>query len=166
VDDLQLTLSELASKHLVLIDTVGMSQRDQMVAEQIAMLSSCGSDVKRLLLLSATSNGNTLDEVISAYQSKGIHGCLVTKVDEAASLGATFDVIIRNKLKLHYVSNGQKVPEDLHSANSKYLLHRAFKAAPGDSPFSLQDTEFALLMADSDKSVRGYSQAYAGVNRG
>lgn len=84
-DDLQLTLSELTDKHMVLIDTVGMSQRDQMVIEQMDMLCNGGSDIKRMLLLSATSNGNTLDEVISAYQAKGVHGCIVTKVDEAAS---------------------------------------------------------------------------------
>ncbi|MDP1558019.1 MAG: flagellar biosynthesis protein FlhF [Nitrosomonas sp.] len=162
-DDLQLTLSELGNKHMVLIDTVGMSQRDQMVAEQIAMLCNSGSDIKRILLLSATSNGNTLDEVISAYQSKGIHGCIVTKVDEAASLGVVLDVVVRRKLILHYISNGQKVPEDLHSADPRYLLHRIFKSSPGDSAFSLQDAEFAMVMAASGDTKRGLSEAFAGI---
>ena len=48
---------------------------------------------------------------------------------------------------LHYVANGQKVPEDIHAANARYLLHRIFKSAPGDSAFTLQDAEFALIMA-------------------
>jgi len=147
VEDLQLMLQELRGKHMVLIDTVGMSQRDQMLAEQIAMLSQCGAKVNHLLLLNATSNGNTLDEVISAYQHHGIHGCIITKVDEAASLGIALDAVIRRKLVLHYVTNGQKVPEDLHAANSRYLLHRIFKSSAEDSPFSLQDPEFALVMA-------------------
>lgn len=146
-EDLQLTLSELGNKHMVLIDTVGMSQRDQMVAQQIAMLSNCGADVKRMLVLSAASNGRTLDEVISAYQKNGISGCIITKVDEAASLGVALDVVIRRKLPLHYVANGQKVPEDIHIADARYLLHRIFKSAPGDSAFTLQDAEFALIMA-------------------
>ena len=146
-DDLQLTLSELNNKHMVLIDTVGMSQRDHMVSEQIAMLSNSGADVKRLLLLSAASNGNTLDEVIAAYKKNGIYGCIITKVDEAASLGVVLDAVIRHKLTLHYVANGQKVPEDIHSANPRYLLHRIFKSKPGDTPFTLQDAEFALMMA-------------------
>jgi flagellar biosynthesis protein FlhF len=146
-EDLQLTLSELKNKHMVLIDTVGMSQRDQMVAQQIAMLSNCGADVKRMLILSATSSGSTLDEVIAAYQKNGIYGCIITKIDEAASLGVALDVVIRRKLPLHYVANGQKVPEDIHAANSRYLLHRIFKSAPGDTAFTLQDAEFALVMA-------------------
>lgn len=147
VDDLQLMLHELRGKHMVLIDTVGMSQRDQMLAEQIAMLSQCGSEIRHLLLLNATSSGDTLDEVISAYQKYGIHGCIITKVDEAASLGVALDAVIRRKLVLHYVTNGQKVPEDLHEANSRYLLHRIFRPSAENSPFSLQDPEFALIMA-------------------
>lgn len=149
VDDLQLMLQELRGKHMVLIDTVGMSQRDQMLAEQIAILSRCGTEIRQLLLLNATSNGNTLDEVISAYQHHGIYGCIISKVDEAASLGIALDAVIRRKLVLHYVTNGQKVPEDLHAANSRYLLHRIFKATPEESPFSLQDPEFALVMASN-----------------
>ncbi|MXS80718.1 flagellar biosynthesis protein FlhF [Nitrosomonas eutropha] len=149
IEDLQLMLHELRGKHMVLIDTVGMSQRDQMLAEQIAMLSQCGTKIKHLLLLSATSSGDTLDEVISAYQKHNIHGCIITKVDESASLGIALDAIIRRKLVLHYVTNGQKVPEDLHEASSRYLLHRIFKPSPENSPFSLQDPEFALIMASS-----------------
>ncbi|MBA2482835.1 MAG: flagellar biosynthesis protein FlhF [Nitrosomonas sp.] len=162
-EDLQLTLSELKNKHMVLIDTVGMSQRDQMVAEQVAMLCDSGTDVKRLLLISATGNGSTLDEVITAYQSKGIYGCIITKIDEAASLGVALDVVIRRKLILHYIANGQKVPEDLHSANPRYLLHRTFDPTSNDSPFSLQDAEFALVMAGSDSPASDFCEAYAGI---
>jgi flagellar biosynthesis protein FlhF len=166
IDDLQLTLSESRKKHMVLIDTVGMGQRDQMVAEQVAMLCNCGSDVKRMLLLSATGNGDTLDDVVQAYQGKGLHGCIITKVDEAASLGVALDIVIRHKLVLHYVANGQKVPEDLHAANARYLLHRAFKPAPGDSPFSLQDGEFALVMAGSGGATSRAPGARAGADHG
>ncbi len=165
-EDLQLTLSELRNKHMVLIDTVGMSQRDQMVAEQIAMLTNCGGDVKRMLVLSAASNGKTLDEVISAYQKNGIYGCIITKVDEAASLGVALDAVIRRKLSLHYVANGQKVPEDIHAANPRYLLHRIFKSSPGDSAFTLQDAEFALIMAskNSAEPSKSNEKSFAGFN--
>lgn len=165
IDDLQLMLHELRGKHMVLIDTVGMSQRDQMLAEQIAMMSQCGTTIKHLLLLNATSNGGTLDEVISAYQQHGIHGCIITKMDEAAGLGTVLDAVIRRKLKLHYVTNGQKVPEDLHAANSRYLLHRIFKPLSEDSPFTLQDTEFALTMAGQAAGRPGTGrQTHAGID--
>lgn len=159
IEDLQLILHELRNKHIVLIDTVGMSQRDQMLAEQIAMLNQCGTEVRHLLLLNATSSNDTLDEVISAYQQHHIYGCIITKMDEAASIGIVLDAIIRRKLVLHYVTNGQKVPEDLHEANSRYLLHRVFKPTPNNSPFSLQDPEFALIMAGSRTKQSAGSQS-------
>ena len=165
-EDLQLTLSELQGKRMVLIDTVGMGQRDQMVAGQVAMLSDCGCDVKRVLLLNATSNGDTLDDVVRAYQGNGLHGCIITKVDEAVSLGVVLDTVIRHKLVLHYVANGQKVPEDLHLASAEHLLHRAFEPAPGDSPFALQDAEYALVMAGTGSAAFHASSVRAGAGHG
>lgn len=165
-EDLQLTLSELQGKRMVLIDTVGMGQRDQMVAGQVAMLSDCGCDVKRVLLLNATGNGDTLDDVVRAYQGDGLHGCIITKVDEAASLGVVLDTVIRNNLILHYVANGQKVPEDLHLASAEHLLRRAFEPAPGDSPFALQDAEYALVMAGAGSAVSHASSMRAGASHG
>ncbi|MES2830677.1 MAG: flagellar biosynthesis protein FlhF [Pseudomonadota bacterium] len=158
--DLKIALEELRGKHTVLIDTVGASQRDQMVAEQVAMLSGAGANVKRLLCLSATSNGETLNEVVRAYQGNGLTGCIMTKLDEAATIGNVLDVVIRQKLNLYYVANGQRVPEDLHVANQQYLVDRAFKLKRETAPFQLQDAELPLVMAGTannmnDATLRG-----------
>src|SRR3569623_3079287 len=100
--DLRLALSELRDKHTVLIDTVGMSQRDQTVTEQVEMLCQAGKQSKRLLLLTATSHGDTLNEVVQAYQTRALDGCILSKVDEAASLGPALDCAIRHELNVHY----------------------------------------------------------------
>ncbi len=145
--DLGLILHELKDKHLVLIDTIGMSQKDQKVIDQVAMLSGCETDVERILLLNATSSGETLDDVVRAYRGSGLGGCILTKVDEAIGVGQALDVIIRNRLILHYIANGQRVPEDMHAANSRYLVDRAFRAFKEDSPHALKDFEYPLVMA-------------------
>jgi len=145
--DLRIALDELKSKHTVLIDTVGMGQRDKMVAEQIAMLQGTGTEVKRLLCMSATSNGETLSEVVRSYLGDGLAGCIVTKLDEAATIGNVLDVIIRRKLNLVYMANGQRVPEDLHVANQHYLVDRAFKLKRETAPFQLQEHEVPLVIA-------------------
>jgi flagellar biosynthesis protein FlhF len=145
--DLRLALSELRNKHTVLIDTVGMSQRDQAVAEQVEMLCQAGKQIKRLLLLNATSHGDTLDEVVQAYRTRGLDGCIMTKVDEAASLGPALDCAIRHELNVHYLATGQRVPEDLHLANRQYLIHRAFKTRSLASPWQLDDSELAFAMS-------------------
>ncbi|MCE3264786.1 MAG: flagellar biosynthesis regulator FlhF [Pseudoduganella sp.] len=142
--DLRIALNELKNKHTVLIDTVGVSQRDQMVAEQVAMLQDVSGSVQRILCLNATSTQETLSEVVRAYQGSGLAGAIITKLDEAASIGSALDVVIRHKLRLFYASNGQRVPEDLHLADPAALVERAFGAHTGPK---IGDAELPLLMA-------------------
>jgi flagellar biosynthesis protein FlhF len=148
-EDLRRTLVELRDKHMILIDTVGMSQRDRMVAEQAAMLTRAG-EVKRLLLLNAGSRGDTLDDVIRAYSGEDLAGCILTKIDEAASLGPALDAVIRHGLLLSYVANGQRVPEDMHLPNRNYLLHRALKLPSESSPHRLHGDDVGLVVAPRD----------------
>jgi flagellar biosynthesis protein FlhF len=144
-NDLRVTLTGLKHKRLVLIDTMGMGQRDKRVAEQAAMFDEAG--VQRLLLLNSTSGGDTLEDVVSMYKGHGLIGCIATKLDEAVTLGAVLDVMVRHKLTLHYVANGQRVPEDLHEVNMAYLLHRAFESAVKPTTFAAQELDIPALMA-------------------
>ncbi len=145
--DLKIALNELKNKHTVLIDTVGVSQRDKMVAQQIAMLSQAGNGVKSLLCLNATSTGETLSEVVRAYQHSSLAGCILTKLDEAATIGGALDIAIRQKLNIYYVASGQRVPEDLHIANKQYLVDRAFKLKRETGAYRFHSEELALLMS-------------------
>jgi flagellar biosynthesis protein FlhF len=136
--DLDRVLADLGDKHMVLIDTVGMSQRDRAVSDQIAMLCDASRPVKRLLLLNASSHGDTLNEVVQAYRHGGqktgstdLAGCIFTKVDESTHPGVVVDMAIRHQLPVHYISNGQKVPEHLVLANRGVLIDRVFQ---GKSP--------------------------------
>jgi flagellar biosynthesis protein FlhF len=153
--DLKIALNELKNKHTILIDTVGVSQRDRMVAEQIAMLSNTTlsntkAPIKKLLCLNATSTGETLTDVIRAYKGKGLDGCIITKLDEAATIGSALDVIIRGKLKLYYVANGQRVPEDIHMANKQYLIQQALKlSSTSNLPFQFMPDELPFIMGSN-----------------
>ncbi|CAE6777657.1 flagellar biosynthesis protein FlhF [Paraburkholderia domus] len=156
--DLQLALSELRNKHIVLIDTIGMSQRDRLVSDQIAMLCRAGLPVQRLLLLNATSHGDTLNEVVQAYQrapdQQPLAGCILTKLDEATNLGGVLDTVIRYKLPVHYVSTGQKVPENLYVATKKFLIKSTFCIPRDNSPFVPHDDDIpGLLSALSARST-------------
>jgi flagellar biosynthesis protein FlhF len=131
-------LSSYAGKHLVLIDTVGLAQRDTRVSEQVEALVA--NNVKRLLVLNASAQAETLEDVIDVYQGSGLAGCILSKIDEAVKLGGALDALIRHQLKLHYVANGQRVPEDMHAPNAQYLVHRALRA----------NTPAALAMNDEE----------------
>lgn len=147
--DLKIALEELKGKHTILIDTVGVNQRDVMVGKQIAMLAGIDNHIKRLLCINATSTGETLTDVVNAYRGKGLSGCVLTKLDEAVTIGSALDVIVRERLRLCYVANGQRVPEDLHLANRKMLVHHAFRQTrrTAGKNYQLRDDELPLLMA-------------------
>ncbi len=149
--DLQRTLGELQGRHLVLIDTTGMSQRDRRVAEQVALLS--GARARRLLLLSAAAQGHTLEETVLAYRGADLSGAILTKIDESVILGHALDVLIRHRLPLQFIANGQRVPEDLHVANALYLVERAFRAPASYSALTLDDSQWPLVMAGASSAV-------------
>ncbi|MFM9835467.1 MAG: flagellar biosynthesis protein FlhF [Methylophilaceae bacterium] len=152
-DDLKIALNELKGKHTILIDTVGVSQRDRMVAEQVAMLSGASSNIKKLLCLNATNTGDTLIDVVQAYKGRGLDGCIITKEDEAVTIGNVIDVVIREKLKLFYVTNGQRVPEDIYIAEKMQLINHAFKLAEEkNSPFQFSNDDLPFVMGNSANS--------------
>lgn len=137
------TLEDLKRSHLVLIDTVGMSQRDRNLPEQIKFLCGDNRPVKRQLLLPATAQGVTLDDIVRAHQGASLDGCILTKVDETVSLAPAIDCLIRHGLQLHYVTNGQRVPEDIRTANASYLVDRAFK---GQSSGAMQLSQDEMVL--------------------
>jgi len=145
--ELQMTLVDLASRHLTLIDTVGMSQRDRRLAEQVALLSGEGRPVSRVLLLSAVASGSALEDVATRYGGAALDGCILTKIDEAVSLGGVLDVVLRHRLRVHFVTNGQRVPEDLHLPNPLYLIDRALRASETANAFTPAGDDYALIAA-------------------
>ncbi|HEX4917755.1 MAG TPA: flagellar biosynthesis protein FlhF [Limnobacter sp.] len=141
--DLQQLRNSMQRKRLVLIDTVGMGQRDTRVAEQTKILTD--SHVKRVLLLNATSQPETLDDVVRHYKNSGLAGAIVSKLDEAIKIGGVLDVVMRHKLALHYIATGQRVPEDLFAADPKVLVHRAMRSRASQA-YKASDEELKWKM--------------------
>jgi flagellar biosynthesis protein FlhF len=122
--ELESALQGLEDKALVVVDTAGMGQRDLRLSEQLAMIQASLPSVKAYLVLSATTQLSGLEEIISAFSSLPLVGCIATKVDETTRLGALISVAIQKQLPLAYISDGQRVPEDLHPARAQNLVSR------------------------------------------
>jgi flagellar biosynthesis protein FlhF len=127
--DLARVLERLKSKKLILIDTAGMGPRDARLGEQLAALRLGAARARILLALPAQGEGHALDEIVEAFAPLNPVACILTKVDEAASLGAVMSTALRHRLKIAYVCDGQRVPEDMHAAHQKraWLVRAAFK---------------------------------------
>jgi flagellar biosynthesis protein FlhF len=127
--DLRRILDSFASKKLVLIDTAGMSQRDVRLANQFTTLKVEGHRVRSVLALSAGADRACLAEAAKVFKAASPEALIVTKLDEAATLGGVLSLAIGSRLPVAYLSDGQRVPEDLHRAAPKrfWLLHNALK---------------------------------------
>lgn len=131
---------ELQGRRFIIIDTVGTSQRDQRAVEQIARLQQGPEAVRLVLLLNAASQPETLREVITVYQAAAraagapLQDCIITKVDESHQLGPCLDAIVANNLRVLFVSQGQRVPEDLAAGFDTPLIETALAAASTVTP--------------------------------
>jgi flagellar biosynthesis protein FlhF len=113
------TLRGLERKNLVLIDTAGMGQRDMRLSRELACLADAEQPIESLLTLPANVQTDAMQEIVDAFLASAPVACILTKIDEASSLGGAFSVLIRSGLPLAYVANGQRVPADLHFARSR-----------------------------------------------
>jgi flagellar biosynthesis protein FlhF len=137
------TLPELISRldryRLVLIDTPGSSLRDAQLAARLAVLANCASKLETALVLAASTQAGALEEAVQRFRPANPASCLLTKLDEAASLGGALSVLIRARVPLSYTSDGQRVPEDLRPARSLELVSHAVRLAKASGAAADED---------------------------
>jgi flagellar biosynthesis protein FlhF len=139
-EELAQALERLKSKKLVLIDTAGMGPRDVRLKEQLTALKLGAARARVYLTLPAHGEANALDEAVRSFANLTPDACILTKVDEAASLGAVLSTTLRHKLRIAYLCNGQRVPEDLHAAYDRRVwLARTAKKLRENTPVCLND---------------------------
>ncbi len=117
-------LEDLVDRSLVIIDTAGMGQHDENLRQQKGILDSKTITIRKVLLLSATTRLSGMEDVVQAFNVFEPDGCILTKLDEATSIGGAFSASIRHQLPITYVCDGQRVPEDIHVARPHTLVER------------------------------------------
>lgn len=108
-------------KELILIDTAGRSPKDSLCIEELAGFLAPDLDIQKHLVLSATTRENELYEAMDRFASLDVNSTIITKIDECSTLGMLLDIQIRGSLPFSYITNGQRVPEDLLPANKEIL---------------------------------------------
>ncbi|HEX4940830.1 MAG TPA: flagellar biosynthesis protein FlhF [Candidatus Kapabacteria bacterium] len=128
-NSLEQILRGLARKKLVLIDTAGLSHKDQVHREQMKMLEAMGANIQRWLVLSSTCQRRILDKAIDDYKHLNLEGCVFTKLDESASLGEALSVAIEAQLPIAYITDGQNIPDDIARPQPSRLINHAIALA-------------------------------------
>lgn len=124
-EELHRVLDDLSDRRLILIDTMGMSQHDSGLPGQAGLLDKADFAKKVFLLLSATNRYSGLDDVVTSFASFKPDACILTKIDESTCLGGALSIAVKHQLPIAHVSDGQRVPEDLHPARADVLVSQA-----------------------------------------
>ena len=137
-------LDLLSAKKMVLIDTAGMAQRDTRTRELLDMLGH--RSIHKLLVVNSAAQGETIEDVLISYRANTCRGVVLSKMDEAVKLGPALDALIRHKLTVLGVANGQRVPEDWHRLSSSALMHRALRPTIATA-YRMDSSEVNLIFA-------------------
>ncbi len=127
---LDVLLQQYSKKKLILIDTAGMGQRDMRLAEQLtALVSNARVRIRNYLVLAANTQQGVMQENVDRFKKVPLSGCIYTKLDESVSIGEIITTSIQNGLPIGYLTDGQRVPEDIKVANAEKLVTLADKMA-------------------------------------
>jgi flagellar biosynthetic protein FlhF len=114
-------LLQLRGKHTVLIDTAGLAGNDPKLQQQFDTLRAM-ADVRVCLVVAANAQAQAIDGALRAYAPLKPQSAILTKLDETPLLGGALSALIRHGMPLDYTTDGQRVPEDIASADARKLV--------------------------------------------
>jgi flagellar biosynthesis protein FlhF len=147
-------LVALAGRRLILVDTAGMASAHERIADQRETLEAAGKALTTLLTLSATTEVAAVQRALRLFSDFQPDACVLTKLDEAASLGGLLSALIQADLPTAFVTDGQRVPEDLQIARAHPLVTRASQLL-AENPAELDPGYLALAFGGTSAHVHG-----------
>jgi flagellar biosynthesis protein FlhF len=114
-------VTRMSDLEIVLMDTAGRSPRDEVKIQELrTMLIEAKADEVHLVL-SAVGSAGGLKRTAEQFRPAGTTALVLTKLDEATSLGNVLPLLRASKLPLSYVTDGQNVPDDIEAADQRRL---------------------------------------------
>lgn len=151
-EEMDAALNALGDRRLVLIDTAGMAAAHERIADQRETLQAVGPGLTTLLTLSATTEAAAVQRALRVFADFRPDACVLTKLDEAASLGGLLSALIHAGLATAFVTDGQRVPEDLQPARAHPLVTRAAELL-AENPTDLDAGYLALALGGAHAHV-------------
>ena len=133
-ESLAQALEPLLRKRVVLIDTAGLQASDPALRMQLETLAGRGIASRNYLVLATTSQKQVLTAAYHSYKRCGLAGCILTKLDETGSLGEVLSLVIDHELPVAYLTDGPRIPDDLHLPRPHQLVSRAVSVQTQDEP--------------------------------
>jgi flagellar biosynthesis protein FlhF len=125
INELPALLDNIGQRRLVLIDTAGLSPRDARLGEELTALAQASPRMQTTLVLSAAAQAGAIEEAVERFAPAKAASCVLTKLDEATSMGGAVSMLVRSRLPVAYLSDGQRIPEDLMPARAHQIIAKA-----------------------------------------
>lgn len=135
-EELSMHINSFHDKHLILIDTAGMSQRDMRLADQIQTLQQNDVPIKTYLVMSASTQHKAMNEIINVFKVFEPEASILTKLDETVTLGSTLSSIIEHQLPVAFMTNGQQVPEDIYFPDPHTLINQCVEGLEEENDYA------------------------------
>jgi flagellar biosynthesis protein FlhF len=120
--ELKRALKRLSNRDVILIDTPGMSQKNENQIIELKSILDVVPNMQIHLLMSATSNNNILKEILEKFKAISIDRLIFSKLDESTTFGNIVNQLCRSKIPVSYFTNGQEVPEHIETASLERLV--------------------------------------------
>lgn len=131
-------LARHADKELILIDTAGRSPRDDIRIQELASYLTPELDIECQLVLAANTREEDLGDTVRRFGILSPASIIFTKIDECSVFGSIFTVASSTGYPLSYLTNGQRVPEDLLLADpdkiSRLIMSGRYDGDLADMP--------------------------------
>lgn len=128
-NSLERVLYSLRHKALVLVDTAGLNRQDERLKLQLNSLNEIGLRLKTVLVIPTTSQVEVIKAAYHTYKTDNLNSCVLTKLDETASLGESLSLAIDKSLPVAYSTHGQDIPNDIIVGCSSGLVRSAIELA-------------------------------------
>jgi len=127
-------IRRLDHDRLILVDTAGVGATGPLLDRVRTLVSGNGLDLRSLLVLPAMAG---------SFRPCDLAGLVVTKLDEAVSLGGLLDALLECGWPVAYTCDGQDVPENLRRASARNMVRRAADLMKSLQPAFAEDPESA-----------------------
>lgn len=119
--EMRQAVARMSDLDLILMDTAGRSPRDDVKIQELkSLLAEAGPDEVHLVL-SSVASGTSLAKTAESFAEVGTTSLVLTKLDEASSMGGLLPLLRASRLPLSYLTHGQNVPDDIAPADSSRL---------------------------------------------
>jgi flagellar biosynthesis protein FlhF len=113
-------IKSLDDRDLILIDTPGASPSDLALLGRLEEVLKL-PEARVNLVIAATTRSEDISRIMTRFQRLSPQRVIFTKMDETDSRSAVVGDLLRSEVRITFLTNGQRVPEDLLSPSASEM---------------------------------------------